>query len=45
MPNLTLNSILKGAIPVFVGVAALGLALKYFGTQPVLRDVKSGLSG
>ncbi len=42
---MTLKSISKGAFPVIVGVMATGLAIRYFGDQPVIKDVKEGLKG
>lgn len=42
---MTLKSITKGAFPVVVGVFAAGLAIRYFGDQPILEDVKKGLNG
>lgn len=40
-----IRRIFMGAIPVFVGVGALGLTIRFFGDQPILRDVTQGLNG
>jgi len=42
---MTLKSIGKSAFPVIVGVMAVGLTIRYFGDQPVIKDVKEGLKG
>jgi len=42
---MTVKSIAKGALPVVVGVMAVGLTIRYFGDQPFIEDVKKGLNG
>lgn len=42
---MTAKGILKGALPVVVGVAALGLIIRNFGDQPIIEDIKKGLNG
>lgn len=42
---MTIKSITKGALPVFVGVAAVALTVRYFGDQPFIEDVAKGLTG
>ena len=42
---MTLKSITKGALPVMAGVMAVGLTIRYFGDQPVIKDVAKGLKG
>lgn len=39
------KSILKASVPVMVGVAGVALAVRYFGDQPVIKDIKEGLRG
>lgn len=39
MPN---KSIQNAAIGGVIALAAMGMAFKYLGTQPVIRDIKSG---
>lgn len=43
--KMTLKTVIKGAIPVAVGVSVLALALRYFGDKPLLEDIKKGLNG
>jgi hypothetical protein len=42
---MTLKSITNGAIPVIAGVAAVGLAIRYFGDKPFIKDIAKGLNG
>lgn len=42
---MTVKSITKSALPVVVGVMAVGLVIRYFGDQPIIEDVKRGLNG
>lgn len=42
---MTAKSILKGALPVFVGVAGIALTIRYFGDKPLIEDVAKGLQG
>lgn len=42
---MTLKGITKGALPVVVGVMAVGLLIRYAGDQPFIEDVKKGLNG
>lgn len=42
---MTMKTIFKGAMPVVAGVAIVGLAIRYFGDQPIISDVKKGLNG
>lgn len=42
---MTLKGITKGAMPVVIGVAVVGLTIRYFGDQPIISDVKKGLNG
>lgn len=42
---MTLNSTLKAAVPSVVGTILVALAIRYFGNQPGLVEVKEGLKG
>lgn len=42
---MTLKSLTKGTMPVFIGVAALALTVRYFGDYPIIKDIKEGLRG
>lgn len=42
---MTLKAITKGALPVMAGVFAVGLTIRYFGDQPILKDIAKGLKG
>ncbi|MBL4761680.1 MAG: hypothetical protein JKY93_03160 [Gammaproteobacteria bacterium] len=37
--------VIKGALPVVVGVGAVGLGIRYFGDKPVISDIAEGLNG
>jgi len=42
---MKLSTVGKNALPAFVGLAALGLTIRYFGDKPIISDIKEGLKG
>lgn len=42
---MTLKGLSNKALPVVIGVMAVGLTIRYFGDKPLLEDVAKGLKG
>lgn len=42
---MTAKQLFNASLPVVVGTGALALIVYYFGNQPIIKDVASGLKG